>query len=175
MAKTRQEKEDIVNSLSDKLGKIKSLIVVNYQGLSVNEDQELRKKMKDEKIDYVSLKKTLFNKAAEKAGLEVDTKDWQSSIAAAFSYEDEVIPARIIKDFRKEEREEKIDFIGGVLESKYISKEEVDKLSLIPSKNELYAKMVGSLNAPISGLVNVLAGNIRGLVNVLNSIKESKS
>jgi len=68
-----------------------------------------------------------------------------------------------------------VSFLGGILEGKFLSKEEVLALAKLPSKQELYAKVVGSLNAPISGFVNVLAGNIRGLVNVLKAIEEKKA
>ena len=64
--------------------------------------------------------------------------------------------------------------VGGVLERKFLSQQEVVNLSKLPSKDELIAKVVGSIRAPLAGLVNVLQGNIRGLVQVLNQIKESK-
>jgi len=82
---------------------------------------------------------------------------------------------KVLGNFRKDKvRETKIFFLGGLLEGKLISKEQVEALSKLPSKQELYAKLVGSLNAPISGFVNVLGGNLRGLVTVLKAISEKK-
>jgi large subunit ribosomal protein L10 len=74
----------------------------------------------------------------------------------------------------KKINKDKISFVGGMLDGKFISGDEVESLANLPSKKELYAQMVGSLNAPISGFVNVLAGNIRGLVNVLKAINEKE-
>ena len=91
-----------------------------------------------------------------------------------FGYEDEVVPAKIVDEFKKT-HEEQINFIGGVLENNFLSAEKIQELAKLPSKQELYAKIVGSLNAPISGFVNVLAGNMRNLVYVLKAIEEKKS
>ncbi|PIV52072.1 50S ribosomal protein L10, partial [Candidatus Falkowbacteria bacterium CG02_land_8_20_14_3_00_36_14] len=68
----------------------------------------------------------------------------------------------------------KIDFLGGILENKFISAEEVSNLAKLPSKQELYAKIVGSIKSPLRGLVNALSGNFRNLVYVLKAIAESK-
>jgi large subunit ribosomal protein L10 len=86
-----------------------------------------------------------------------------------------VAPAKALGTFRKDkDKEGRIFFLGGILEGKLLSKKEVEALSELPSKNELYARLVGSINAPISGFVNVLAGNLRNLVNVLKAIEEKK-
>ena len=107
---------------------------------------------------------------------DLNVRSMDGKLAAVFSYEDEVAPAKIIANFRKDkEKADKIFFLGGILENKLLSKEEMESLSQLPSKPELYAKLVGSLNAPVSGFVNVLAGNLRGLVGVLKAISEKKA
>lgn len=107
---------------------------------------------------------------------DLNVRTMDGKLAAVFSYEDEVAPAKIIANFRKDkEKADKIFFLGGILENKLLSKEEMESLSQLPSKPELYAKLVGSLNAPVSGFVNVLAGNLRGLVGVLKAISEKKA
>jgi large subunit ribosomal protein L10 len=85
---------------------------------------------------------------------------------------DEVAPAKILVDFAKG-KEMKI--YGGLLEGKFITAAKVKELAGLPSKLELIALTVRTIQAPISGFVNVLAGNLRGLVNVLKAVKESKS
>ena len=122
------------------------------------------------------LKKTLLEKAFKDSKIEdLKTREYEGKVAAIFSYEDEVASAKILGEFRKDkEKQDKIFFLGGILENKLLSKDQVEALSLLPSKQELYTKMVGSLNAPISGFVNVLAGNLRGLVTVLKAVSEKK-
>jgi len=138
------------------------------------EIEELRGKCIEEGVGYSVAKKTLLNIALEKAGIkDIDTKSIEGSLATVFGMEDEVAPAKILAEFAKDH--EALEIKGGILEGKLAPAEEIIKLSKLPSKAELYAKVVGSINAPVSGFVNVLAGNLRGLVYALNAIKESKS
>ena len=173
MAKTKQQKEQIIKDLTDKLEKAKSLVFVNFDGLKVKEVEKLRKIFRSENIDYLVAKKTLMTKAFKVAGLiGVDPKSFEKEAAIAFGYDDEVAPARIIQNFAKDH--EALKTFGGVLEGQLVSRDKIIELSKLPSRIELLAKVVGSIKAPVSGLVNVLAGNLRSLVYVLNSIKDSK-
>lgn len=175
MAKTREEKKQIIKDLAEKIKKAKSVVFTNFDGLTVAESIELRKKLKEEKSEYYVAKKTLLSLALYEDGIEeVDVKSFEGKIAVAFGYEDEVAPASVIDKFRKE-HEEKINFIGGILDRKFMDAAAVSSLAKLPSKAELQAKVVGSLNAPLSGLVNALAGNLRNLVYVLKAIEETKT
>jgi large subunit ribosomal protein L10 len=173
MAKSKQQKQEIIKNLIEKLKKAKSLVFVNFDGLTVKEVEELRAKFREENIDYLVIKKTLARLAFKEAGLDVDPKSLEKGVAIAFGYDDEVAPARIIETFAKKHKA--LKSIGGVLENKFVDDAKIVELSKLPSKQELLAKVIGSINAPLSGFVNVLAGNLRGLVQVLNAIKESKS
>jgi len=102
----------------------------------------------------------------------IKIREIEGEIATVFGYEDEVAPAKILDEFKKSH--ESVELMGGVLEDRFIDAEKVKALAKLPSKPELYAKIVGSLNAPISGFVNVLAGNLRGLVTVLKAIGDKK-
>jgi large subunit ribosomal protein L10 len=104
----------------------------------------------------------------------LNAKELSGKVAAIFSYGDEVAAAKTILGFKKD-KEDKIAFLGGVLEGKFLSKEEMEMVAKLPSKKELYAKMLSSMQAPVSGFVNVLAGNLRGLVTVLKAVGEKKS
>ena len=165
-----------MHELNDKISRAKSIIFAKYNALTVKENEELRSKLRRENNEYYVAKKTLFNLALkDKAIAGLDVKKFEGQVAAIFGYGDEVSPAKIVGEFKKEkDKEDKIEFIGGVLENKYIGASEVANLAILPSKQELYAKIVGSINAPVSGLVNALAGNIRNLVNVLKSVGEKK-
>ena len=172
MAKTKEQKKQIVESFSDKLSQNKALVFANFKGLTVKDIEELRKKCRQENVDYMVAKKTLMNIAFKKAKLDVDAKTLEGEVASVFGYDDETQPARIIEEFSKEHQA--LKNIGGILENKFVGAEEISELAKLPSKQELLAKVVGSVKAPISGFVNVLAGNMRGLVVALNAIKESK-
>ncbi|PIR94380.1 50S ribosomal protein L10 [Candidatus Falkowbacteria bacterium CG10_big_fil_rev_8_21_14_0_10_39_11] len=172
MPKTKQQKEDLISLLTDKLGEAKSVVMVSYTGLNVPSTEELRNKCKDEQVEFLAVKKTLLKKVLNELKFDDSELDYEGSLAVAFGREDEVAPAKILNDFSKDHNE--IIFRGGIFESKVIGVEKVKMLAALPSKPELYAKIVGSLNAPISGFVNVMAGNLRGLVTVLNAIKDNK-
>jgi large subunit ribosomal protein L10 len=172
MAKTREQKDELLKQVKEKLADSKGVVLADYTGLKVVETEDLRNKFKEENVDMIAIKKTLLKKVLEEVGYqELDKLDFSGSIAIAIS-DDEVTPARIINEFSK--AHEAIQFRGGILEGKAIDISGVKELASLPSKDELYAKLVGSINAPVSGFVNVLAGNLRGLVNVLNSIKDNK-
>jgi large subunit ribosomal protein L10 len=83
------------------------------------------------------------------------------------------MPAKLLNQFRAQH--EAMKFIGGLLENKYIDAVKVLELANVPGKQELLAKLVGSINSPVSGFVNVLAGNLRGLVQVLKAMSEKKT
>ncbi|MDD4333374.1 MAG: 50S ribosomal protein L10 [Patescibacteria group bacterium] len=176
MPKSREQKRDVLAGLTDKIGRAKSVVFAKYGALKVKDAEKLRKDLKAEKSEIYVAKKTLFNIAFKNSGLEnLNVRDFDGRVAAVFGYEDEVAPAKVIANFRKDkEKTDKIDFLGGILENKLITAAEVSALSILPSKQELYAKLVGSINAPVSGFVNVLAGNLRALANVLTAIKDKK-
>ena len=176
MPKSKIQKKEILSNLADKIKKSKSIIFTGFNALGVKDNENLRVKLRAENSEYYVAKKTLINRAFKDSKIDgLNTKDFVGKIAAIFSYEDEVAPAKIIGEFRKDkEKQEKIFFLGGILENKLLSKEEVESLAKLPSKHELYAKLVGSLNAPVSGFVNVLSGNLRNLVNVFKAISEKK-
>ena len=173
MAKSKQSKQETLKLLTDKLSKAKSLVFANFDGLKVKEADELRKKFRKEGIDFLAAKKTLIKIAFKKAGLNIDPKTFERGVAIAFNYEDEVIAARIIEEFSKEHQA--LQSIGGVLENKFIDKAKIIELSKLPTRAELIAKAVGSIAAPLSGLVNVLRGNIRCLVYTLKAIQDKKA
>lgn len=174
MPKTKEQKKNILADIEDKISRAKSVVFANFKGLGVKENEELRTKLKFENSEYYVAKKTLLGLAYKNKGIDsLDIDNFSGQVATVFGYDDEVAPAKIIDQFKKD-NQDKIDFIGGILEGKYIDAEKVGSLAKLPSKIELYAKLVGSINAPVSGLVNVLAGNLRNLVYVLKAIEEKK-
>lgn len=172
MPKTKVQKQETVTTLSDKLGRMRSIVFANYEGLSVKDIEALRRELKKEGIEYTVVKKTLLKRAVLEAKLDFDPKELPGNFATVISYGDEVAPARLISSFAK--THEVLKIVAGVLEGKMIDAKATLALSKLPSKQELLGRLVGILNAPISGFVNVLAGNLRGFVTVLSAIKDKK-
>jgi len=170
---TRAQKETLVKDLTQKLKDSKAVVFSDFKGLSVKDITRLRRELRAQKVDLSVMKKTLIGLALRDAGMDADTKTMEGQIAIAVSAEDEVVAAKIIAKMSKVNKNLKI--VAGILGKQALSKEEVMALSKLPDKPELLAKLVGTLNAPISGFVNVLAGNIRGLVQVLKAISETRN
>ncbi|MFA5128061.1 MAG: 50S ribosomal protein L10 [Patescibacteria group bacterium] len=168
MPKTKQQKIKVVETLDEGFKKAKSVVFANFQGLTVAQAQTLRGECQKENIQVLAAKKTLVKRVCQNMGYDVDPKVFQGGIATFFGMGDEVAPARIVNNFAK--KNEIVTIFGGVLEGKFITADYVKNLATLPSKQELLGKLVGTINAPVSGFVNVLAGNLRGLVSVLNNI-----
>jgi len=174
MPKTKIQKGEILRDLAEKVKKAKSVVFAKFDTLGTKDNENLRNQLREENSEYFVAKKTLLDLAFKDSKIEnLKIRDFEGKVAAIFGYEDEVAPARIIGKFKKGVPD-KIDFVGGILENKFISAETVMTLAELPGKQELYAKVVGSLQAPISGFVRVLSGNLRGLVCVLSAIKDKK-
>lgn len=174
MPRTKEQKKQIIEDLQEKLSRRKILIFTDIKGLPVSKMQALRKGLKKEGVDFKVTKKTLIKKAIEGRDFGIDPKNLEGEIALAFGYKDEVTPAKLIYKFVRE-NEKVFGILGGILQNQFISKEKVLELARLPSYQELLAKMVGSLNAPISGFVNVLQGNLKNFVYVLKQIEADKN
>lgn len=174
MAQTRQQKEETVKQLADRFQKMKALVFVDYSGLKVKNVEDLRKILRKQEIDYQVVKKTLLKLAFKSAGLEnIKLDSLQGQIAIALGYQDEVMPARLLKQFQKEN--EALTILGGMIEGKYLEETKVLELANLPTREELLTKVVISIKAPLSGIVNVLQGGMRNFINVLSAIKTQKT
>ncbi|MFA5163221.1 MAG: 50S ribosomal protein L10 [Patescibacteria group bacterium] len=175
MPKSKIQKQEILRTLVEKIKQSKSIVFTNFNALGVKENEDLRAKLREENGEYYVAKKTLMELAFKDQKVEgLKIRGLEGKVAAIFSYADEVAPAKVVFNFKKD-KEGKIVFLGGVLNDKFLNQNEVEALAKLPSKLELQAKLVGSLNAPVSGFVNVLAGNLRSLVTVLKAIEEKKA
>lgn len=169
----RPEKEAVVKELTDKFSSAKSLVVTDYLGLNVAEMTELRSQLREAGVEFKVVKNTLATIAANDVEMEEMTEYFSGPTAIAFGEDDAVSPAKVLVEFAKDH--EVLEVKAGLLNGELISKEKVESLAEIPSREELLAKAFASMKAPLTGLVNVLQGNIRGLVQVLNQIKEEKA
>lgn len=153
-AKVLENKKQVVSDLTAKLQSAAAGILVDYRGLTVEEDTELRRKFREAGVEYAVVKNTLLRFASKEAGLEELDDVLHGPTALAFHTEDLVAPAKVFADFAKEH--EIVSVKSGFMEGKVISLDEITQLAKTPSKEVLIAKVMGSLNAPVSGLVRLL-------------------
>ncbi len=173
MAKTREMKEKLVKEYSEKIGLAKSIVVLDYKGLKVKDSEELRGKLLENGSELVVTKNSLLKLALKERGIDIPKEHYTKPLAITFSYQDEVQGVKELDAFAK--KHEELEVMGGFMGDEYLEVDRVKALAALPSKEELYAKVVGTIAAPLSGMLNVLSGNIRGLVNVLNQVKEQKN
>lgn len=169
---TKDQKKNIVKDLSEKIKTGKVMIFSDFTGTTVSGMKELRDELRKTGATYKVTKKKLIDLAFKNAGIEADSQGLEGQIGLAIGQEDEVTAAKVLGQFSKKNKNFKI--LRGVLDKKMISDKEVIALASLPSREQLLAKLVGSINAPVSGFVNVLAGNLRNLVGVLKAISETK-
>lgn len=169
---TKQQKKELVKDIAEKLKNSKATVFSDFKGLGVKDMMAMRRELREKGVDMKVLKKTLLSIALKDAGVELDARKLEGQIAVAISQNDEVETAKIIAKVAK--ANENLKIVGGLLGTNVLSQEDVVALSKLPSKEELLAKLVGTIKAPVSGFVNVMAGNLRGLVQVLKAVSEKK-
>ncbi len=169
MALTKTQKQKILEDLKEMLSRQKAIILVGITGLKVKDISQLRKKLKAIDGNLKVVKKTLIELAFKESNLKFDKDKFREEIALAFGFKDEILPAKIVYQFSREN--ENIKILGGYLEGNFKEAEEIITLAQLPTREELLARLVGSISSPISGLVNVLQGNIKGLIRVLAQVK----
>lgn len=144
-----------VAEVQEKINRAKSVILFDYRGLTVEEATNLRVEMRKAGIEYVVIKNGLVSRAAEASGIDSSVQELlKGPNAFAFSYEDAVAPAKVLKDYIKKVK--KCEIKGGIIEGKVEDAVAVNAIADLPSREVLIARMLGSMLSPISGLAIVL-------------------
>jgi len=173
MALTRQQKQKSLKDLKEKISKQKSIIFADFSRVNSKDLFSLRKKLKESGCLLKIGKKTLIRIAFGQSGISFWNKiknNVPGQLALVFGIEDEIAPARISNEFFK--KNENFKILGGIFENRFIEKNRVLELASLPSRDDLLAKLVGSLSSPISGFENVLIANTRSLVSILSQLKQ---
>ena len=157
------QKKEIVKEIADKMKAAQSFVLVDYKGITVEQVTLLRAKARQMGVDYKIYKNTFMNFAAKQAGYEELSSCFEGSTAVAFCESDVVAPAKLIAEFVKDNRLQTLNIKGGVIDKTVADTDTIMKISQLPSKETLLAKMLGSLNAPIASFARVI-----------NAIKEQK-
>lgn len=171
---TRVEKEQVVAEMKAELESAKGAVLVEYTGLTVAAATELRRKFLAHNVRYHVIKNTLTAIAARDLGLDAFADKLHGPNALAVSDSDAVAPAKALKEFLDESKSTAITMKAGLLDGELIGLDAVKELADLPSRDVLLAKAVGSMQAPITGLVRCLNGNVMNLVYVLEAIRKQK-
>ena len=161
-----QKKIFTVANLTQKIKDAKSLILADYQGLSVAQINRLRDQIKAVGGEFEVVKNRLLKIASDEAKIELDDQVLTGPTAILWAWENELEAIKTLENFAKENNSPKIK--SGLFEGKIISAEKIKQLAQIPGKKELQAKLVGALCSPAYGLVNSLSWNLKKLVYVLS-------
>lgn len=153
-ANVLEQKKQVVADLIEKLKNAQAGVIVDYRGLTVEEDTDLRRKLREAGVEYKVVKNTLTRFAANEVGLRGLDEFLNGPTSLAVSADDPVAPAKVIADFAKSNECLKIK--SGFLDGNVISLDEINTLAKTPSRDTLIAQIMGSLNAPVSDLVRTL-------------------
>jgi large subunit ribosomal protein L10 len=166
-------KTSVVEGVKEKMQAAQSMVLIDYRGLTVAEVTNLRNRCRKEGVEYAVIKNTMIRKAAEELGIEGLEPMLHGPTAVAFGMTDAVAPAKILVSFIKEVK--KTEIKCGIMEGKVLDVKGVEALAELPPKEVLIAKMMGSLNAPITNFVGVLSATLRSLVYAIEAVRKQKA
>ncbi len=172
MAKTRKEKQKIMNDLKERLKEEKSIVMIDFSGVNSDFLFDLRGKLKKEGCLLKVIKKTLLEKTLE--GLKMNDiarkiRDMKIQVALVMGSEEGIKSSKIC--YQKSKEDNKLKIIGGIIEDNFLTDEKMIELAQLPSKEEILSKLVGTVNNPILKFNCLFQNNIKGLINVLSNIR----
>jgi large subunit ribosomal protein L10 len=167
-----ENKKKIVEDLKKKFATTKVVIVTDYKGLNVAQMTELRRNLSEAKVEFQVVKNTLLARASKDTDAELLADVFKGPSGIALSFDDPVAPAKILTQFAKDNK--KLEIKAGVMNGKMMNLDAITALSKLPSREELLAQVLSTMNAVPTGFVRALADVPRRMVNVLNAIKDQK-
>ncbi|MCX6133499.1 MAG: 50S ribosomal protein L10 [Ignavibacteriales bacterium] len=170
----RSDKEAIVAEVAERAARATAMYFADFTGLTVEEATQLRSEFRKAGVEYRVVKNTLAKKALEQVtGYDRVFDKLVGPTGIAFSYDDAVAPARIIKKFS--DKSGKLKLKAAVLEKQVFDGSQLDELSKLPTRAELMSGIIGTIHAPVSGIVGAIGAVIRDLVNVIDAIEKKKA
>ncbi len=168
----RPEKQEAVAQIVAKFTSAKSVFLTDYSGLTVEAITNLRRNLRKSQVEFQVSKNTLARIAAQQVGYKDLVPHLEGPTALAFGMGDPAAPAKVLTDFLKTNEKPKVKAI--IFEGKYFDAKSMSEIATLPSREQLLARLLGSLNSPITGLASSLSGIIRKLAYALNAVAESK-
>lgn len=175
MSKNRDLKQQVVDDIKSRFERAGSVVIVDYRGINVEHDTALRGQFRKAGVEYVVLKNTLVKRAISELNIEGLDALLEGPSAFAFGYEDPVAPAKVLSEFITKTKNDHLQIKGGLVDGKAIDVAGVKALAELPPKEVLIARIMGSLNAPITNFVGVLSAVLRSLVYALEAVRKQKA
>ena len=167
-----EEKQKIAEDLHERFSKSAIVVVTDYKGLDVSAMNDLRRKLREEDIEFQVAKNTLLIRAAKDTEVALIQDYFKGPSAVAFSYKDPVAPAKILAQFAKDNK--KLEIKGGVLKDKVLDVDAIKALAKLPSREVLLGQLLSVINEVPSSFVRIIAEIPRSLLNVLTAIRDQK-
>jgi large subunit ribosomal protein L10 len=173
MIRTKQQKQDIVTRLTDKVRRSSSIYLADFTGLNVARMTDLRRRLRSAGVEFVIVKNTLATRALEAAtvkGLETHLAGPTALVLAT----DPVAAAKVLSDFAKE-FEQRPAIKVGLMDGKPLTPAEVKRLASLPSRQQLLSQLASSLHAPLAGFAGAMNGLLQNLVGALEALRAQRS
>lgn len=167
-----EKKQKITEDLHERFSKSVIVVVADYKGLDVSSMNALRRKLREEDIEFQVAKNTLLIRAAKDTEAALIEDYFKGPSAVAFSYTDPVAPAKILAQFAKDNQ--KLEIKGGVLKNKVLDVDAIKALAKLPSREVLLGQLLSVLNEVPTSFVRTIAEIPRSLLNVLTAIRDQK-
>jgi large subunit ribosomal protein L10 len=167
-----EEKQKITEDLHERFSKSAIVVVTDYMGLDVSAMNDLRRKLREEDIEFQVAKNTHLMRAAKDTAVALIQDYFKGPSAVALSYEDPVAPAKILTQFAKDNQ--KLEIKGGVLKDKVLDADAIKALAKLPSREVMLGQLLSVLNEVPSSFVRTMAAIPRSLLNVLTAIRDQK-
>lgn len=167
MAISKEKKHELVADYADNLARSEAVIFTDFRGLSVKDQGVLRRQLWESESSFQVVKNSLLQRALDEAGMSVPEDALAGPTAVGYCFSDVANVVKILSDFSKETGF--LTFKGGLMGSRYFDANDVEQLASLPSREVLLARVLSSMQSPISGLVNVLGGPLRSLVTVIQA------
>ena len=155
-AKVLESKKAVVAALEEQLKGAASGVLVDYSGITVEQDTELRNELRKGEVTYSVVKNTMVRRALDESGLSELDGVLHGNTSLATGTEDPIAPIKVLADFAKKMGDDKFHIKAAFMEGKVLSQSEIAQLSTLTSKNDLYAQLVGVLIAPVANLAAVV-------------------
>lgn len=164
----------VVEELSARMRSAAAIYFADYQGLSAPKATELRARLRAENIEFTVVKKTLSILAAREAGVGEIRDFLQGQTALAFAHDDPGAPARVLRDFGKDNQDIPV-ITGLILDGQLVPAAQARELASLPSKEVLMGQLLSAMQQPMSRLASTLTGVMMKMVQTLSSLKEQKT
>lgn len=170
MPKTKEQKAQQIKALQVRLSSSKAAVLAEFTGLTMEDLDDVRQKAREQSISFQVVKNTLLTKAAEMAGIkELNVSKIARQLLMATSEDDEIAVSKLIHNLAKSSGN-RVKIYSGVIDKKIVPLDMIMQLAQLPTREELLARVVGSISAPVSGLVRVLGSPFQSFYNVIKAL-----